>query len=103
MLLFKVTPEQEITGSLQVLTHLSLLLALASIPLHTLAGAPKATMAAPPSDEPTQVEFTTDQVSKWTDLPLGTYRVPNSDVIISGHQKGGVAPMLLFGVIGMAV
>ena len=87
----------------QALKRLSLLLALASLPLHALAGTPKATLVAPPSDEPTQVEFSTEQVSKWTDLPLGTYRVPNSDVIISGHQKGGAAPMLLFGVIGMAV
>ena len=87
----------------QALPRLSLLLALASLPLHVLAGSPKATLVAPPSDQPSQVEFTTAAVSKWTDLPLGTYRVPNSDVIISGHQKGGAAPMLLFGVIGMAV
>ena len=87
----------------QALPRLSLLLALASIPLHAMAGTPKATLVAPPSDEPSQVEFATAAVSKWTDLPLGTYRVPNSDVIISGHQKGGAAPMLLFGVIGMAV
>jgi hypothetical protein len=49
------------------------------------------------------VEFSAEQLSKWTDLPMGTYRVPNSDVIISGHQKGGATPMLLFGIIGMAV
>jgi hypothetical protein len=87
----------------QALSRLSLVLAFASIPLHALAGTPKATLVAPSLDGPAQVEFSTDQVSKWTDLPLGTYRVPNSDVIISGHQKGGAAPMLLFGVIGMAV
>ena len=84
------------------LLRLSFLLLLASTPLHVLAG-PKATLTAPPSDGPIQVEFSTNQVSKWTDLPLGTYRVPNSDVIISGHQKGGAAPMLLFGLIGVAV
>ena len=83
--------------------RLSFLLALASAPLLALAGNPKATMVAPSFDGPTQIGFSTDQVSKWTDLPLGTYRVPNSDVIISGHQKGGAAPMLLFGLIGMAV
>lgn len=83
--------------------RLSFLLAFASVPLHALAGTPKATLVAPSFDGPTQIEFSTDQVSKWTDLPLGTYRVPNSDLIISGHQKGGAAPMLLFGLIGVAV
>jgi hypothetical protein len=82
--------------------RLTFLLLLASTPLHVLAG-PKATLAAPPAEGLTQVEFSADQISKWTDLPLGTYRVPNSDVIISGHQKGGAAPFLLFGIIGMAV
>jgi hypothetical protein len=86
----------------QALLRLSFLLLLASTPLHVLAG-PKAVLTAPLGEGLTQVEFSTNQVSKWTDLPMGTYRVPNSDVIISGHQKGGAAPMLLFGVIGMAV
>jgi hypothetical protein len=83
--------------------RLSFLLAFASVPLQALAGTPKATLVAPSFDGPTQIEFSTDQVSKWTDLPLGTYRVPNSDLIISGHQKGGAAPMLLFGLVGVAV
>ena len=79
-----------------------LLLLLASTPLHVLA-APNATVLPPAAQGLTQVEFSTGQMSKWTDLPMGTYRVPNSDVIISGHQKGGAAPFLLFGIIGMAV
>ncbi|MFZ2754045.1 MAG: hypothetical protein WAZ48_11430 [Lysobacteraceae bacterium] len=83
--------------------HISFMLVLVGFPLHVLAGTPKATIVAPSIDGPTQIGFSTDQVSKWTDLPLGTYRVPNSDVIISGHQKGGAAPMLLFGLIGVAV
>ena len=87
----------------RALVRLSLLLALASLPHHVLARSPNATQLPPTFDGPTQIEFSTDQVSKWTDLPLGTYRVPESDVIISGHQKGGAAPMLLFGLIGLAV
>ena len=75
---------------------------LASTPFYVLAS-PNAIETAPAQQGPTQVEFSTAQISKWTDLPMGTYRVPNSDVIISGHQKGGAAPMLLFGLIGMAV
>ncbi len=87
----------------RALARLSFLLAVAGISFNVLARTPNATITAPPQDGPTQVEFSTDQVSKWTDLPMGTYRVPNSDVIISGHQKGGAAPFLLFGLIGMAV
>lgn len=87
----------------RALLRLSLLLAFAGVPFHAMAGSPKAVQPAPRFDGPTQIAFSTDSVSKWTDLPLGTYRVPNSDVIISGHQKGGAAPMLLFGLIGVAV
>lgn len=81
----------------------SFLLALAAAPLHAALAGANAIETAPPQDGMTQVEFSTKQTSKWTDLPLGTYRVPNSDVIISGHQKGGAAPMLLFGLIGVTI
>jgi hypothetical protein len=81
---------------------LTLLLALAITPLQAFAG--KNAVELPPLGEaPVQLAFSDEQLSKWTDLPMGTYRVPNSDVIISGHQKGGAAPFLLFGLIGMAV
>jgi hypothetical protein len=86
----------------QTLLRLFFLLALIAIPMHALAG-PNAIEKAPAQDGITQIEYSTKQTSKWTDLPIGTYRVPNSDVIISGHQKGGAAPMILFGVVGMAV
>ena len=82
--------------------RLTFLLALIAIPLHALAG-PNAIEIAPPQAGITQIEYSIKQTSKWTDLPMGTYRVPNSDVIISGHQKGGAAPMILFGVVGLAV
>lgn len=85
----------------RTLLHFCFLLVLASSPMHARAGL-KATLVAPRAEGPTQVEFSTNPVSKWTDLPLGTYRVPNSDVIISGHQKGG-ATGLLFGVIGITI
>jgi hypothetical protein len=57
---------------------------------------------APHESQPITVKFTTADLSGWTDLPMGTYRVPDSQVIISGHQKGG-ATGLLFGVVGVAV
>jgi hypothetical protein len=83
------------------LLRAALLLLLAALPLHAVAKTPKGTLAAPAAEGPTQVAFSTKAVSKWTDLPLGTYRVPNSDVIISGHQKSGAG--VLFGVVGIAV
>jgi hypothetical protein len=58
---------------------------------------------APHESQPMKVQFTTTDLSGWSDLPMGTYRVPDSQVIISGHQKGGAGPALLFGVVGMAV
>src|SRR5690349_5522303 len=82
--------------------RLSLLVALAIAPLQAFAGK-NAVQLPPLGDAPVQVQFADEQLSKWTDLPLGTYSVPNSDVIISGHQKGSAAPFLLFGLIGMAV
>lgn len=85
----------------RTLLRFTALLLLATAPLHALAG-PKATLAAPAAEGLTQVEYSTAAVSKWTDLPMGTYRVPNSDVIISGHQKGGATGML-FGMIGIAI
>jgi hypothetical protein len=60
------------------------------------------TKPAPASSQPIAVEFSTEALSGWTDLPIGTYRVPDSQVIISGHQKGGAAG-LLFGVVGVAI
>lgn len=86
----------------QALMRLSCFFALVVMPIQAFAG-PKATQVAPSFDGPTQIEFSTDQVSKWTDLPIGTYRVPESDVIISGHQKGGAMPAVLFGLVGLAV
>jgi hypothetical protein len=86
----------------QLLLRISLLLAIIAIPTHALAGK-NAIENPPPQAGITQIEYSTKQTSKATDLPFGTYRVPNSDVIISGHQKGGVAPIILFGVVGLAV
>jgi hypothetical protein len=37
--------------------------------------------------------------SGWNDVPAGAYRVPNSSVLVSGHQKGGIG--FLFGAVGV--
>jgi hypothetical protein len=82
--------------------RLILLLLLAGTPLHVLAN-PTATLAAPVERGPTQMEFSADQMSRMTDLPAGAYRVPNSDVVISGHRRAKTAPFALFGDVGMAI
>jgi hypothetical protein len=58
--------------------------------------------APPPQSQPIAVSFTNEELSGWSDLPIGAYRIPDSQMIISGHQKGGAAG-LLFGVIGIAI
>lgn len=55
--------------------------------------------AAPSQSQPIRVVYGSEGPSGWSDLPIGAYRVPESQVIISGHQKGGVG--FLFGVVGI--
>lgn len=36
------------------------------------------------------VNFTNQRLSALSEIPMGAYRIPQSQVIISGHQQGGV-------------
>lgn len=60
------------------------------------------TKPAPPLGQPAVLKTSGEELSGWTDLPLGVYRIPDSHVIVSGHQKGQAAS-LLFGLVGVAV
>jgi hypothetical protein len=60
------------------------------------------TKPAPTQQQPITLRVSGEELSGWTDLPLGVYRVPDSHVVISGHQKGQVAG-LLFGLVGVAI
>jgi hypothetical protein len=51
---------------------------------------------------PITLVFSREGPNGMTDLPMGVHRIPDSNVIISGHQKGG-AIGVLFGPIGMLV
>jgi hypothetical protein len=51
---------------------------------------------------PTRVVYADEGMSRMNDLPMGVHRIPDSNVIISGHQKGGGMGML-FGIVGMAI
>jgi len=60
------------------------------------------TKPAPAQQQPIAVKLSGEDLSGWSDLPIGTYRVPDSQVIVSGHQKGAGAGML-FGLVGVAI
>jgi hypothetical protein len=48
---------------------------------------------------PIGIDLTSEALSPWSDMPMGTYRVPNSQVLVSGFEKG--SPLALaFGVVG---
>ncbi len=54
----------------------------------------------PASPQPIAVVFSNKGPSGMVDLPLGAYRPPNSNIVVSGLQKG---VGILFGVAGMLV
>lgn len=62
------------------------------------AGAAPAPASSP---APTAIVFADKGANGLSDLPMGVHRVPDSNVIISGHQGGGIGA--LFGPIGMLV
>ena len=59
-------------------------------------------LPAPEQSESIAVEFTDDGLSALFDLPTGVYRVPGSQVIISGHQSGSWVGSVL-GPFGLAL
>jgi hypothetical protein len=48
-------------------------------------GAPKAEVGP---HQAIVVKYTRHDISGWFDMPMGTYRIPNSQVLVSGRQKG---------------
>ena len=55
---------------------------------------------APAQTQPLSVAYSNEGASGWTDMPIGAYRVPDSDVIITGHQTNNFG--MLFGLVGLA-
>ena len=66
------------------------------------AAAPETGDAPAQAPSPTRIVYSDQGMSRMNDLPMGVHRIPDSNVIISGHQKGGGIGML-FGVGGMAI
>jgi hypothetical protein len=60
------------------------------------------TGTAPTGARPTAIVYPDKGPSGMSDLPMGAHRIPDSNVIISGHQKGGaIGP--IFGLFGILV
>jgi hypothetical protein len=74
----------------------------ASILTTPAAAAPEVGDAPAQAPAPTRIVYVDEGMSRMSDLPLGVHRIPDSNVIVSGHQKGGGIGML-FGVVGMAI
>ena len=58
------------------------------------------TKAAPAQSQPISVIYSSEGPSGWSDLPIGAYRVPKTNVIISGQQSGSPVGGM-FGVLGV--
>ena len=63
------------------------------------------TQAAPttsPTTPTTTIVYSDKGPNGMSDVPMGVHRIPDSNVVISGHQKGGGIGML-FGLAGMLI
>ncbi|MEI6485163.1 MAG: hypothetical protein WCO11_02730 [Sphingomonadales bacterium] len=78
----------------------SILAALAG--LASLVTQPVLAQAAPAAAAPIPLVINAKGPNGMSDLPMGVKRIPDSNIVVSGHQKGGALGML-FGVVGMAV
>lgn len=80
--------------------------ALAGLSAQPLAAqatdAATAAPAAAPAAAPLSLFIDGKGPNGMSDLPMGVKRIPDSNIVVSGHQKGG-ALGLLFGVVGMAI
>ncbi|WEK02037.1 MAG: hypothetical protein P0Y59_10270 [Candidatus Sphingomonas phytovorans] len=60
------------------------------------------TGGAPTEAAPMTIVYPDKGPSGMSDLPMGAHRIPDSNVIISGHQKGGALGSV-FGIFGILV
>lgn len=63
---------------------------------------PAGAVPTPSTSTATTIVFSEKGANGMSDLPMGVHRIPDSNVVISGHQGGGGIGML-FGVVGMLV
>ncbi|PCJ33198.1 MAG: hypothetical protein COA90_00770 [Gammaproteobacteria bacterium] len=60
------------------------------------------TKPAPTQNQSITINYTDEELSGWSDLPVGAHRVPDSQVIVSGHQSNGLIGVLL-GPLGLVI
>lgn len=56
----------------------------------------------PKEQKQVSVDVSKEMPSTWSEMPMGVYVVPNTRVLVSGHQSGQNTAML-FGVLGVLV
>jgi hypothetical protein len=83
-------------------TMLKVAIASAAALVAQSSGAQEASSPAATAAPPVKIAVSDKGPNGMSDLPMGVRRIPDSDIVVSGHQKGG-ALGLLFGVVGMAV
>ncbi len=84
-----------------LMRNLLLAAALAGLSAQPLL-AQEAAVATAPVAPPLSLFIDGKGPNGMSDLPMGVKRIPDSNIVVSGHQKGG--PLgLLFGVVGMAI
>lgn len=84
-----------------LMRNLLLAAALAGLSAQPLL-AQEAAVATAPVAPPLSLFIDGKGPNGMSDLPMGVKRIPDSNIVVSGHQKGG-ALGLLFGVVGMAI
>lgn len=82
--------------------NLFLAAALAALSAQPLLAQSTDAAATAPALPPTSIFITDKGPNGMSDLPMGVKRIPDSNIVVSGHQKGGRLG-LLFGVVGMAI
>lgn len=82
--------------------NLFLAAALAALSAQPLLAQSTDAAGTAPALPPTSIFITDKGPNGMSDLPMGVKRIPDSNIVVSGHQKGGRLG-LLFGVVGMAI
>ncbi|MGS2718333.1 hypothetical protein ACVBE9_09190 [Eionea flava] len=75
---------------------------VSTVIIHIIGCSSSRTLPPPPQLDKVKINYIEDELSGWTDLPIGVYRVPNSQSLISGHQSNASFG-ILFGVLGVAI
>ncbi len=88
---------------LAMIASASALMAQTSAPQPSADAAPEqASAQSAQAPAPIAIVFSEKGANGMSDLPMGVHRIPDSDVVVSGHQGGGGIGML-FGVVGVLV